>query len=155
MNLPVLVTNQHIEETLQHLQAAGQGRVECVVLWLARYDEDAIRVQRVYRPDQEAKADVFKIPSASMQKIMSILAAEDLMIGAQVHSHPFEAFHSRADDVWAIVRHVGALSLVVPYFAAETVSSSFLADTKTFTLIPGNHWQEVPEGQIESWLKII
>jgi len=36
------------------------------------------------------------------------------MVAAQVHSHPDEAFHSKGDDEWAIVRHEGALSIVVP-----------------------------------------
>lgn len=150
---PVIITPHHIHETLAYLQEGGRRGVECVVLWLAQDDDDAIRVQRVYRPDQQARADIFRIPAASMSQLMSTLSTDELMIGAQVHSHPREAFHSLADDTWAIVRHVGALSLVVPDFALKTTPASFMSDTKTFCLTPTNRWAEVPQNQVKTWLK--
>ena len=66
------------------------------------------------------------------------------MIAAQVHTHPFEAFHSEADDRWAIVRHVGAVSLVVPYFATTTTPDNFLDQIALFSLDANNQWIEVP-----------
>jgi len=39
-----------------------------------------------------------------------------LRLIAQVHSHPGEAYHSRADDRYAIVTAEGGFSLVVPDF---------------------------------------
>jgi hypothetical protein len=38
------------------------------------------------------------------------------LLGAQVHSHPHEAFHSETDDTYPIVTGRGGLSLVVPRF---------------------------------------
>jgi hypothetical protein len=35
---------------------------------------------------------------------------------ARVHSHPAQAFHSRADDANPALTHEGAISVVVPYF---------------------------------------
>src|SRR4051812_35762345 len=105
----VTVSSAQVEETLGHLRAAGRRETECVVLWLANDDNGVIAVERVYRPKQLAWADVFRIPPASIRELLQVLSRDGLWIAAQVHSHPFEAFHSRPDDEWAIVRHEGAL----------------------------------------------
>jgi len=144
----------NVEHTLRHLQEAGQKGTECVVLWLGRQVENIIQVQEVYRPIQAARAKMFYIPPDSMKALLSELNSKRLMIAAQVHSHPFEAFHSNADDVWAIVRHEGALSLVIPYFALNTSRENFMEDAKLFRLTPENKWREVPRGEIEQWLVI-
>jgi hypothetical protein len=40
------------------------------------------------------------------------------ILAAQIHAHPGRAYHSGADDVLALIRLPGALSIVVPDFAA-------------------------------------
>jgi hypothetical protein len=151
---PVEISSALISETITHLQAAGRNGKECVVLWLAEPGDQTLKVKAAYRPEQFARADVFRIPPDSMRSILQMLAANDLMICAQVHSHPMEAFHSRADDAWAIVRHRGALSLVLPYFASRTTLSSFLAETKTFQLSAENLWIELSKTQVSQCLLI-
>lgn len=150
----VLCRHEHIEQTLKHLQDAGQRGSECVVLWLGRESTSGIEIEAVCRPAQVAGADIFRIPPAAMREIIGILAQHGWMIAAQVHSHPFEAFHSLADDKWAIVRHENALSLVVPYFADKTTTASFLQDQKTFKLTADNRWQELAPWEISKWLHI-
>ena len=71
------------------------------------------------------------------------------MVAAQIHSHPHEAFHSEADDTWAIVRHEGAFSLVVPRFAADTTLDNFLDHTKVFQFSQRSTWDEVPNWQVK------
>lgn len=85
---------------------------------------------------------------------MNVLGEGGLKIAAQVHSHPQEAFHSSADDTWAIVRHEGALSLVVPYFAQRTTDTSFLADQKTYRLDALNRWTNIPSPELDRWLQV-
>jgi hypothetical protein len=150
----VYVTNDQIGQTLRHLQEAGRRGTECVVLWLARSTANDVIVHTVYRPQQMAQADVFRIPPASMRTLLETLSEQELMIAAQVHSHPFEAFHSKADDAWAIVRHADALSLVLPKFALSTSDASFLADTKVFRLTVANQWVGIEDAQVGRWLKI-
>jgi len=151
---PVHVSPTQIGETLHHLQEAGRCGTECVVLWLARDADNGVSVQQVYRPDQMAQADVFRIPQESMRALLEVISARELMIAAQVHSHPFEAFHSKADDYWAIVRHVDALSLVLPYFALQTSPESFLTDMKAFRLTAANRWCGLDELEAREWLRI-
>lgn len=150
----VICKRQQIEETLKHLQEAGRRGNECVVLWLGRESAAGIEIEAVCRPAQVAGADIFRIPPPAMREIIGILAQHGWMIAAQVHSHPREAFHSLADDKWAIVRHENALSLVVPYFAAQTTAFSFMQDKKTFKLSADNHWQELAAWEIGKWLQI-
>lgn len=150
----VICRHQHIEETLKHLREAGQRGNECVVLWFGRESATGIEIEAVCRPAQMAGADIFRIPPAAMREIIGILAQHGWMIAAQVHSHPREAFHSLADDKWAIVRHENALSLVVPYFAANTTAASFLRDQKTFKLTADNRWQELAVWEIGKWLQL-
>ncbi len=137
-----------VEATLTWLKAAGDHRRECVVLWLGQRQCDAVHIREAYRPEHIAEADRFHIPPAAMARLMEHLRAKRFMVAAQVHSHPEEAFHSKADDAYAIVRHVGALSFVLPAFARRTTASTFLADTALYELAPGDLWKEVPAAMI-------
>ena len=148
------VSFDSVKHTLQHLQEAGRRGTECIVLWFGRQEGAVVRVQQVYRPVQMVWTDMFRIPPDSMEAVLSEISSKRLMIAAQVHSHPFEAFHSKADDAWAIVRHAGALSLVVPDFALKTSSATFMEDARLFRLTPENRWRKVPSGEIEQWLVI-
>jgi proteasome lid subunit RPN8/RPN11 len=144
-----------VDTTLGYLRDAGNTERECVVLWLGRRESSEIHVTRAYRPLQTARADMFVIPREGIAAMHSELRRERLMVAAQVHSHPLQAFHSKADDRWAIVRHEGALSLVVPYFASGTSLRNFLDETKVFRFSPNAQWIEVPRSEVHlSWLQI-
>ena len=67
-------------------------------------------IVEAYVPEQEAEVDYFHIPPSGMMALMAHLRERRLGLAAQVHSHPARAFHSLADDKWAIVRHEGAMS---------------------------------------------
>lgn len=51
-------------------------------------------------------------------------------------------------DKWAIVRHEGALSIVVPNFAAAIDASGFLKAAAVFRLTRDDKWQEVKRGDL-------
>jgi proteasome lid subunit RPN8/RPN11 len=152
--LPVIVSQRCVVETIAILQEAGSRSSERVVMWLGSRNADAIEVKEVYVPEQQADFDFFHIPPEGMQSLLSKLCQKRLMIAAQVHSHPGEAFHSEADDVWAIVRHAGALSLVLPHFALNTKIKSFKTDAAVFVLSSANQWEEVASPAIESHYRI-
>lgn len=145
----VTCQSHFVEATIAWLREAGQRQCECVVLWLGRRQSDLILVEEAYLPPQTAKADMFHIPQASMTELYAILRQRRLMVAAQVHSHPHEAFHSRADDRWAIIRHESALSLVVPNFAVNTTTSSFMDDAKVYRYSTSAQWTEVPKFKVQ------
>ncbi|TLM62280.1 MAG: hypothetical protein FDZ69_13190 [Deltaproteobacteria bacterium] len=150
----VTINRAGIEQTLDFLKQAGTQHVECVVLWLAKNLGGALDIQTVYRPPQIAKRDFFRIPQESIVELMTYLRQNRLMVAAQVHTHPGPAFHSLADDTWAIIRHVGGLSLVIPRFARATSAESFIRDAAVFRLSEDNNWEEIRSRELEHYLQV-
>ena len=132
----VHISQALIASTVAELSAARA--TERVVLWLGQRLATHIAVSEVFAPIQEARADFFHIPRRGMEDLLEILRVRRLMVAAQVHTHPDEAFHSQADDRWAIVRHAGALSLVVPRFCQETTPDTFTKDALVYRLDENN-----------------
>ena len=132
-----------IDETLTYLHVGGTMKCETVVLWLGTVRDGIAEVREVYRPEQKVDIDFFLIPQESMRAIMGRLKVTRFQILAQVHSHPERAFHSKADDTWAVIRHVGAVSIVIPYFSKDTVSATFGERAATYQLDASDHWIEV------------
>ena len=128
-----------VEQTILALRAGGANNCETVVFWLGQGDI----VDEVYRPEQKVAIDYFHLSGKSMRSLMGHLKMGRRRILAQVHSHPGEAFHSKADDDWAVIRHQGALSLVLPRFAATTTLLNFRQQTVTFELSSGDEWRQV------------
>ncbi|MCJ2086726.1 Mov34/MPN/PAD-1 family protein [Methylobacterium sp. E-005] len=141
----ITCTSAILADTIRILQAGGERREERVVLWLAPMaHEGATRVVEVYEPGQVADFDYFRLPPESMRTLMAYLRAGRLRLVAQVHSHPGYAYHSEADDSWAIVRQLGGLSLVLPRFARTTTPLNFTEQAMTYELTPENRWTQVP-----------
>ncbi len=155
MNSGLLVPLSVVETTLRELRDAGARRSECLVLWLGVRSARGVEVDEALVPTQVAAIDYFRLPRESILEILDLLRSRGGFIAAQVHSHPEEAFHSAADDAWAIVRHVGALSLVLPRFAIDTSPENFLENVAVFSLSPSNKWEQVPQGQVAATIRVI
>lgn len=149
---PVEISSLGIRETVNLLRRAG--RRECVLLWLGRRENGVQHIIDVYRPLQNGTIDYFKIPRRGMAALMERLRTQGLYVVSQVHTHPCEAFHSPTDDKWAIVRHNGALSIVLPYFAKSTTVDNFLEQAAVYQLDASNIWNEVPPEEVSRRLRI-
>jgi proteasome lid subunit RPN8/RPN11 len=151
----IICTCEVLAETIGRLREGGKRSEERVVLWLAKASAPPpTRVVEVYEPEQVTAIDYFRLPPPSMRALMSHLRALRRKVVAQVHSHPGRAFHSKVDDEWAIVRHVGALSLVLPRFAGTTTASNFLDEAMTYELSPKNTWLLIPNRGAAARLEI-
>lgn len=148
----LLVGRAILRTTLEALQVPGRAGREGVVLWLGEPSQEALRVAKVHVPAQHATNDMFKIPRASVMALLDLVGSTGLSVVAQVHTHPMAAFHSTADDTWAIVRHEGALSVVLPRFALDTDVVGFWRDAAVFQLSAANQWLEVPQARRASVL---
>jgi hypothetical protein len=135
---PILISHGQIRETITLFRDAGSR--ECVLLWLGRREPPYQRIVEVYKPLQESQIDYFEIPREGMAELMAQLKAKSLYVAAQIHTHPCEAFHSPTDDRWAIVRHVDALSIVLPHFAETTTVQNFQRQAAVFYLSRANQW---------------
>ena len=132
-----------LAETLVTLQRAGRQRKEGVILWLGERGGAVDEVTRIFEPIHEASVDFFHIPPHGVQGLMRKMEETETCVVAQIHSHPQRAFHSRVDDQWAIVRHIGAFSLVLPDFALMTTLENFMSQVAVFRLGPDDRWCQV------------
>ena len=141
--MPTLVecSEDLIAETLRYLKLGGQSNCETAVLWLGK--NESLQVDEVYRPEQQVSLDYFRLLADAVRSLIKHLRITNQRIIAQVHSHPKAAFHSAADGDWAIVRHVGALSLVIPRFASDTDVGNFIMKVAVFQLDSMDVWQKV------------
>lgn len=149
---PVAISSKGIQETIRLLGEAHNR--ECVLLWLGRREDGVQRVCEIYRPIQNASADYFEIPRTGMAELMQRLRQRGLYVVSQVHTHPEEAFHSPADDRWAIVRHDGALSIVLPRFASTTTVQNFLEIAAVYQLNISNEWTLIQSTLLGNALRI-
>lgn len=143
----IIITPKIIDDTLSQLAFHARGRKELVVLWLARKVAGQAIVERAYVPLQVSDTRFFNIPPEGMQLLFNEIRPSRLLVAAQVHTHPKDAFHSPADDRWAVLRHVGALSLVIPYFAQKTTSANFADQAKVYALSQHDEWDEIAFAQ--------
>lgn len=151
--MPVVqIGREGIEQTLAFLRRGGP--VECVALWLAKKQEGLLNVQTVYLPHQVAGCEYFHIPQDSIVELLAHLRQNRLMVAAQVHTHPGRAFHSVADDEWAIIRQVGGLSLVLPNFAITTSPDNFTQKAALYRLSEANRWEGIPNNQVVQHYKV-
>jgi len=151
----VLCTEKILVDTIEVLRRGGRRGEERAALWLSSATlRRPAPVIEVYEPDQVAQADYFRLPPQSMCALMRHLGATRSRIVAQIHTHPGRAYHSDVDAEWAIIRHVGALSLVIPRFAKTTTVSSFLKQAMTYEFSLDAEWLWCPNGGPEARIKV-
>ncbi len=143
-----------VDATLKALREGGQIGVERVVFWLGHRMPAGPLTSEIYVPVQEAEEDYFRIPPQGMVDLMNHLRSRRLVLLVQVHSHPGKAFHSKADDRWAVVRHEGALSIVVPKFASTTTVTNFEKDAAVFRLAGDDRWVHVSADDLSTFLRL-
>ena len=120
------ITGAAVAETVERLRASNTR--ERVVLWLGRRQDDIVHIHEVFLPMQETAADDLPDPARRHGGAVGSHAAETTD-GRSAGSHaPRGSLYSPADDCWAIVRHQGALSLVVPRFCQTTSAATFVQD---------------------------
>ncbi|WP_070267949.1 Mov34/MPN/PAD-1 family protein [Duganella sp. HH101] len=139
----ITIPQAELQQTLELLQEGGRVGCETVVFWVGKDNQ----ISEVFRPEQNVRADMFHLPPAAMRNLMAYLRQNRKKILAQIHSHPNEAFHSRADDQWAVIRHQGALSFVLPEFARTTTVDNFMQEVAAFSLSASDQWVQISSDQ--------
>lgn len=113
-----------IRNTRDVLRVAGREELEGVVLWIGRRHGTHVEILGDYVPRQIAYRSehgvAVQIPDDEIAMIIAWLP-EGLAVACRVHSHPGAAYHSRTDDLNALLSHAGAISIVVPHFARDAV----------------------------------
>jgi hypothetical protein len=131
-----------------HLRVAGRGGCEAFALWAGRRTGAVFQVLETIIPPQragEADGGVFvSVDSEALFRLNMHLYDRELALVAQLHSHPGEAYHSETDDTYPIATTAGALSLVIPDFAAHPFAVERCA---IYRLIAGEGWVAIPRAE--------
>ena len=125
------------------------------MLWLGDIEAHAANVQQAFAPSQHGIAGedglAYFVSGETLFELNRDLAASGLRLIAQVHSHPQEAYHSEADDRYAIVTAEGGLSLVVPDFGHAEAHPATWAVYR----LNGGSWRHVPERDARALLEVV
>lgn len=114
------VPREILDATEESLRNAGADGYELFVLWSGVRRLDAFEVQAAHVPHQQS----YQLPTGlcvrvggeALHKLNAWLFDAGQLLGAQVHAHPEDAYHSETDDTFPIVTMLGGLSVVVPDF---------------------------------------
>ena len=141
-----------VEASADALRSLSDGVRESVVLWIGIGGPDKAFVQRLLVPHQLASPKHFEVPREERVRIIRELGVSGEKVLAQLHTHPGRAFHSRADDRLALPRHTGAISIVVPDFAADWDGD--LNQTSVNSHLGKGVWSELSPEAVSKLLEI-
>ena len=126
-----MVSASAIRETEEALRSAGHKGYELFVLWSGKRAADTFTVGQVHIPEQVsyklATGLCVRIDGSALHRLNVWLYEAEQVIGAQVHSHPTDAYHSETDDTYPIATLEGSLSIVLPFFGRDGWRSRHIA----------------------------
>lgn len=132
------ISNAGLEFTRHQLRSLSAGTREAMVVWAGQPHAGGALVTHVITPEVQARYDHLTVPSASRAELAMYLRREGLLLFADLHTHPTEAFLSEADRARPLSARRGFYAIVVPDFAAEPAWAGWRCYEATD---PG--WQEV------------
>jgi proteasome lid subunit RPN8/RPN11 len=119
------------------LRAHSDGCRESLVFWAGRATPTGAMITHVIAPDTEAHYDQLDVPSAARAEMALFLRRERLLVFADLHTHPGEAFLSIADRIRPFSTLPGFYAIVIPEFAEGEVGVGWRCYTYT-----GTDWKE-------------
>lgn len=152
--VPIMrVERSLVRESALMLREMSDDRTEAVLLWVGVRNDAHARVKRIVVPEFTSTWRHFEVSLDVRIALAGTLAAEGEMVLAQLHTHPGPAFHSRADDRFALPRHTGAISIVVPDFAADWHGD--LEDVSVNVHRGAGVWRELADWEVSSVIEVI
>jgi len=106
-----------LSQTSEHLKKFGKKKSEALVFWAGWLDEKCeAHVTSCKIPENINWGGGVKVELDGMLQLMNELVKEDLILLAQIHSHPGDFGHSYGDDLSAASYRKGYVSIVVPNY---------------------------------------
>ena len=138
------------QNTLTGLRKVGERSKEGIAYWSGTLNETNATIKNVMFADEYPEfhnEESFASVSLDMSfKIGEKIHQREGILFAQVHTHPFEAFHSFVDNTYPISHRVGFFSIVIPYFGKNINS---LSQCKIFEYEGKAKWYELDENEIK------
>lgn len=117
------VKEDSIRATVDAIRSAGEEGYELFVVWSGIRDGDVFTVAEVHIPDQVSYKTggglCVRIDGSELHRLNVWLYKARQVVGAQVHSHPLEAYHSDTDNAYPVATLDGSLSIVLPFFGRD------------------------------------
>ncbi|MCI0724484.1 MAG: hypothetical protein L0338_36800 [Acidobacteria bacterium] len=135
------VGDKVIQETYQHLKQEGMNDREGLVYWAGWYLDGVCVVTSALVPRGKSRYGGVQVPTDEMIRAANLLRKLDLLLVAQIHTHPGDHGHSPGDDVSAVSSLPGFLSIVVPNFARK--ASLDLEECYFHRYLGKGRWQEL------------
>ena len=152
----VLIPQEFVDAVYEEFQNTGKEGFERLALFAGRKTGTEFCVTHLLYPKQQLLRTPyglsFHVDGEELERIGEWLHQNTCSLVAQVHSHPSEAYHSKADDELALITTFGGLSIVVPDFGHTDQN---LEQSAFFRLLPETGWTEISKNQINSLIKII
>lgn len=113
--IPILIQ----EITTDHLRLCGENDAEGFVAWSGTQQGNEIKITRVLIPPTSEFGHFggVSISDSALDSFSRTMIEHKEVLIAQVHSHPYRAFHSKIDDNFPLIHRTSFISIVVPFFA--------------------------------------
>lgn len=153
----VTIKRVTIEQMLQTMRNFGSHGWEVLVLWLGEVEPSTgkAHVSQAFVPKQKSISNEdgvgYFVSGETLFQLNRDLSETGLRLIAQVHSHPREAYHSEADDRYAIVTAEGGMSLVVPNFGRAPAQPTAWAVYR----LHGRAWRELSTKEVGVIFEVI
>lgn len=150
-----LVPAQVLQDSRRLLRDGGRQGLETVVVWVGYViDETTAAVMAAIRPGQVAyRGDdgcAVEVPPEALSELIAALP-DGMFVLARLHTHPTVAYHSPVDDTNMLISHNHAISIVVPFFAADPLD---LLRCSVNELVHGHGWAELTADEITERFEI-
>lgn len=144
-----------VAATERPMRESGAQGYERFVLWCGAAIGSTFVVRSVYVPAQTSyrleSGLCVRVDGEELFRLNQWLFEHKETLGIQLHSHPFEAYHSETDNAFPIATEIGALSIVVPNFCRGGLWDP---GTVTYRLRSGG-WREVPAAAARRLVKVV
>lgn len=145
------VSRTVLDKTFEFLQNLGKQKLEAHALWIGKEDE-SFMISDVVIPKQNNGMINFEVDSQEVHRINVMINQKGLQLIAQIHTHPYDAFHSDIDDDGAILLLPGSLSIVIPNFGF--INKDDFEQWAVYCF-DGKEWKEVDEKEVKESFKIV
>jgi proteasome lid subunit RPN8/RPN11 len=121
----VTVSREILDITQQQLRSVSAGVRESMVVWAGQPLAAGAVITHVITPEVRSTRDHLTMPSATRAELAMYLRQEGLLLLADLHTHPAEAFLSCADQARPLSTRPGFYAIVVPDFAAGSAGAGW------------------------------
>jgi hypothetical protein len=117
-----LIPFEVVSTTQSYLKELGSKYLEGIAYWTGLFKKSEAIVRSVIFPADYANGSTGGCSFSSVNletafKVGNEIHKRKECLLLQLHTHPFEAFHSYMDNNYPISHRVGFISIVIPHFA--------------------------------------